>query len=53
MATKAYLRASEDSITSARLKAHIFQSKIKSVDNRIKKQQEDEEAIEAMWPNHL
>ena len=53
MVTKVYLRASEDSITSARQKVHTFHAKIESVYNTVKKQQEDEEAKEAMWPNHL
>ena len=53
MVMKAYLRASEDSITGARQKVHTSQTKITVVYSAIKKQQEDEEAKEAMHPNHL
>ena len=53
MVMKAYLRALEDSITGARQMVHTFQAKIMSVYNTMKKEQEDEEANEAMQPNHL
>ena len=53
MVTKAYLRTSENSISGAKQKVHTFRAKIEAVYNVIKKQQENEEAKEAMCPNHL
>ena len=50
MVTKAYLRASEDSITGAKQKVHTFQARIKVVYYAVRKQQEDEDAKESHAP---
>ncbi len=53
MVSKAYIKASEDSIHGSKQKIALFKAQILIAYNEIKKEQEEEDAREAAKPSHL
>jgi len=53
MVCKAYIKASEDVIHGSKQKITLFKAQLQIAHNRIKKDQEEEDACEASKPSHL